>query len=129
MLFLSIAHDYFIWHYTRAFREIFSVWLNFLWFVGHFFSIPQLAKSWFSPFKRITEERRQGVSFEDIAGYVIINLFSRFVGAILRTVIILIGIFCLLGTITAGVLVYVLWIFLPVIIFGGLISGLGLLFA
>lgn len=129
MLFLSIAHDYFIWHYTRAFREIFTVWLNFLWFTVNFFSIPQLARSWFSPFKRITEQKRSGFNFDDIAGYIIINLFSRVVGAILRTILIGVGIVALLILITAGVLVYLTWIFLPIVILSGLALGVGLLFA
>lgn len=128
MLFPSIVQNYLLWHYTRAFGEMFHVWLNFLWFVLHFFSIPQLARSWFAPFKRITEPKRSGWSFEDLAGYVIINLFSRIVGALFRTVIIIIGLIVLTLVIALGVLVYLAWIFLPILVLGSIVTGIGLLF-
>lgn len=128
MLLLSITHDYFVWHYTRAFKELFGVWINLLWFVVHYFSITELLRSWFAPFKRITEERRRGFNFEDFAGYVIINILSRVVGAIIRTFILFAGLVSLVGTIAAGFLVYVVWIFLPVLILATLVAGISLLF-
>lgn len=129
MLFLSVLHDYFLWHYTHAFREIFHVWTNLLWFIIHFFSIPQLAKAWFAPFKRITEARRPGLNFEDLAGYIIINLLSRVVGAILRTFLIVLGMACLLGTVALGFVTYLVWIFLPLGIATSLVLGISFLFA
>lgn len=129
MLFLSIAHDYFLWHYSRAFKELFHVWLNLLWFVVHFFSIPQLAKSWFAPFKRIVEQKKPGFHFEDIAGYVIINLLSRVVGATLRTILIGIGMLVLLLLIAAGFLIFLSWVFLPIFVVAALTFGVGFLFA
>ena len=129
MLFLSIAHDYFLWHYSRAFKELFHVWLNFLWFTIHFFSIPQLLASWFSPFKRITEERQRAFSFEDIAGYIIINLLSRVVGAIMRSIIIVFGLAVLTGVILTGFLVQLIWVFVPMLLLGGLVFSIGMLFA
>jgi hypothetical protein len=127
MLFLSILHDYFLWHYTRAYKEIFHVWLNFLWFIVHFFSIPQLLRSWFAPFKRIVEERKKGFDFEDFVGSLIINLMSRIVGAIMRSILILLGLVFLSITFIAGVLVQLFWIFVPMILVGGLISSVSLL--
>lgn len=128
MFFASIIHDYFIWHYGRAWFELWGVWRNYMWFVVHFFSIPQLMRSWLSPFKRITENRGQKFSGEDIAAYIIINLLSRFVGAIARTAIILLGIIALMITIAVGFLIYTLWMILPIIIIGLLGMGLSLLF-
>lgn len=127
MLFLSIAHDYFLWHYRRAFGELFHVWLNFLWFTIHFFSIPQLLRSWFAPFKRITEPRRRGFNFEDIAGYVIINLMSRFVGFIIRGVILVVGFSVLLTLIITGALLHVLWVFVPLLLISGFVGSISLL--
>ncbi|MCD5381679.1 MAG: hypothetical protein LR008_03865, partial [Candidatus Pacebacteria bacterium] len=85
MLFLMIVHRYFIWHYSRAFLEIFHVWRSFLWFVAHFFSITQLIRSWFSPWKRVVEGRGNKWDLEDLAGFIIIGLMSRIIGFILRT--------------------------------------------
>lgn len=126
MLFLSIMHDYALWHYTRAFKELFHVWLNFLWFGIHYFSIPQLLKSWFSPFKRIVEERRRGVSFEDIAGYIVINLLSRMIGAVLRSFLIITGLLFVTIIIIIGALVHVLWVFIPLLLIAGLVGSISL---
>lgn len=128
MLFLPIAQDYFLWHYGRAFAEIFKVWMSFLWFTIHFFSIPQLLQSWFAPFKRITERRERGFNFEDWLGYIIINLMSRIVGAIMRTILLLTGFASLTIVIIIGVLTYIVWLALPFIIVGLLVSGVSLLF-
>jgi hypothetical protein len=128
MLFLSLVHDYFVWHYSRAYREVFSVWLNLMWFVIHFFSIPLLLRSWFAPFKRMTEERKRGLNFEDLVGYIVINLMSRIVGAILRLFLIVMGLLLLGVLVIAGLTVHVLWVFLPLLLVAGLVIGVSLLF-
>jgi hypothetical protein len=124
MLFLSIVHHYLLWHYTEAFLELFHVWLNFIWFVIRFFSIPQLMHSWFSPWKRITEKRTRKWDLEDIVGVIIIGLISRMIGFILRTVIIFIGLVCLFTLITGGFLIFTFWVVAPLVIF--LLIGLGI---
>ncbi|MCA9363291.1 hypothetical protein KC851_03145 [Candidatus Kaiserbacteria bacterium] len=127
MLFLSVMQNYLLWHYSRAWGEIFHVWFNFLWFTIHFFSIPQLARSWFAPWKRITEDRGDRWSFEDLAGYVIIGLLSRLVGFIIRTLVILIGLIALTLVIVGGAGFFVIWLTLPLSIIVLLVLGLVLL--
>jgi len=129
MLFLSIVHHYFYWHYTRALSEIFSVWKNFVWFVGHFFSLRQLASSWFSPWKRTVEGRGEKWNFEALASFIIINLLSRIVGAMIRTIIIILGTVSLLATLVGGVVVYAFWLLAPFVLIGLLGFGLTLLIA
>jgi len=118
MLFASIISDYFVWHYTKAWFLMWGVWRNFLWFVIHFFSLPQLMRSWFAPFKRITEERGERFNLEDLAGFVIIGLLSRLVGAIIRTVIIALGVVTLMLTVVGGFVTYLVWALVPFIILG-----------
>jgi len=127
MFFASIIHDYFVWHYTRAWWEMWGVWRNFILLVVHFFSIPQLAQSWFAPFKRMTQGRGKAFDFEDLASYVIINIISRIIGAIARTVIILFGIAALLITIVGGFVTYLFWMVAPFLIIGLLGAGISLL--
>lgn len=129
MLFISIAHHYLLWHYTTAFKEIRHVWKNFMWFVIHFFSLPQLLRSLFSPWKRITEERGQTLSFEDLAGFIIINLISRIIGILIRTCIILSGTTVLLLLSISLVLVYLFWLFAPALLLVFLYYGLVLIFS
>ncbi len=129
MVFSYVIKDYFAWHYLRAWKELFHVWLNFLWFVIHFFSIPELFQSLFAPWKRITEERKRGFSFEDLAAFVIINLLSRCIGAVLRATIIVAGLCVLTLTIIAGVVTYLFWLCAPLIIIGCFIFGISILFS
>ena len=128
MLFLSIVHHYFLWHYTRALLEIFHVWFNLIWFVVHFFSLPQLMRSWLAPWKRMTEGRGNKWSFEDLAAYVIINFLSRIIGALLRTTVIAAGLVALFLTVIGGALVYVVWLVAPLLIIVLLAGGVSLMF-
>jgi len=127
MLFISVAHNYLLWHYSRAFLEIFHIWLNFLWFIIHLFSIPQLLRSWIAPFKRITEERKPGFSLENIATVIIINIVSRLIGFFIRTIIMVLGVTVLGLVVAGGFLSYVLWLVAPVLIIGLTALGLALI--
>jgi hypothetical protein len=127
MLFAAIIRDYFVWHYTQAWFLLWGVWRNFLWFVIHFFSIPQLMRSWFAPFKRITERRGDKFDLEDLASYVIIGFLSRILGALIRTIIIMIGLTTLALTVIGGFAVYLLWALVPFLIIGILGMSISLL--
>jgi len=123
-----IIHDYFVWHYGRAWLEMWGLWRNYMWYVVHVFSLPQLMRSWLSPFKRISEGRGSKLSLEDFASYIIINILSRVVGAVARTAVICAGLVTLLVTVIVGFLIYAAWMILPFLIIGLLGAGLSLLF-
>jgi len=129
MLFVTIMHHYLLWHYTKAFSEIAHIAKNFLWFTVHFFSLSQLLRSFFSPWKRMTEDRGETLNFEDLAGFVIINLLSRIIGMILRTTIILSGVTVLLIVTIATILTYIFWIVAPAALLVFIILGITLLFS
>ena len=128
MLFIYILHHYFIWHYTNAFREILHIFSNLFWYVVNFFSLPQLTSSFFAPWKRITEKRGETFNFEDFASFIIVNLISRLIGMLFRTIIILIGIFALLLLCLCVVAIYLFWILAPLLMTGGLIYGIVFIF-
>lgn len=124
MLFLAILQHYLVWHYLEAYKEIFVVWRNMSWFVFHYFSLAQLTKTLFAPWKRITEEKRKSWDFEDFAGRVIVNLISRLIGAIMRLVVISVGLICLCLTLAAAAATYLLWFVAPLVIVASFIIGL-----
>lgn len=129
MLFTTILHHYLLWHYTTAFGEIWHVFKNFLWFTIHFFSLPELLRSFAAPWKRITEERGETLNFEDMASYVVINLFSRVVGMMIRSTIILCGLIALLLLCVLIIGTYIFWLFAPACLIVSLFYGLVFLFA
>ena len=127
MLFLSMVHHYLLWHYSRAFLEIFHVWFNLIWFVVHFFSIPQLLRSWFSPWKRIVEDKGKKWDFEDFFAKLVIGLMSRIVGIIMRTIVLFIGLVATLTIIFLGLATYAFWVAAPLVIISLFGFGLTLL--
>lgn len=129
MLFLSVVHHYLLWHYSRAFLEIFHVWLNLMWFIVHFFSLPQLLRSWLAPWRRMSEGRGNKWSFEDLAAFLIIGLLSRLIGFILRTCVIVAGLVALTLTVIGGFAVYLFWVVAPLAIIVLIGFGITLLFA
>ncbi len=119
--------DYLVWHYSRAFRDIGALWFNFAWFVTHFFSIPLLLRTLFSPWKRLSDEyERAGV--EKIAETFVFNLMSRVLGFIVRVIFLCIGLSILLALLIGFILFIGLWLFLPAVALFITIWGISLFF-
>lgn len=129
MLFISILHHYLLWHYQNALREILHVWRNLVWFTFNFFSISQLLRSYFQPWKRVTEGRGRTFKFEDLAGFIIINLISRMLGMLIRTSIIVAGLITLTLLVVGIILTYIFWLLAPILLVLSLYYGLVLMFS
>ncbi|MEN9920255.1 MAG: hypothetical protein RL538_148 [Candidatus Parcubacteria bacterium] len=127
MIFTNIISDYFRWHYSKAFKELFHVWINFLWFITHFFSLKELLISLFSPWRRMVEAKQEGWSFEGFLSYIIINILSRLVGFIMRSGVIVTGTICLLLIVALGLTTIALWVVLPVGSVIATLAGISLL--
>jgi len=127
MLFINLITDYFIWHYSRAVFELLHIWKNFIWYTIHLFSIQKLLKTWISPFKRITENRRRAWDFEDFIGSILIGLLSRIIGFFIRTVFIAVGLLFLTLVLILGLGIALTWIILPVVPITLIVFGLAVL--
>jgi hypothetical protein len=112
----SFIVSYFTWHYGRAFAEIWNTCTNYIWAVWHFFSVPLLFKTFFSPWRKLDVGYGRGLDIENFIGPFIVNSLMRLVGMILRAVIICIGLLGIVVVFLFGIAVTVVWIFLPVII-------------
>jgi hypothetical protein len=123
-----ILPAYLIWHYTTAFSDIVRLWVNYIWFLYNFFSIPLLAKTLFSPWQRISEHRRRaGFSFEDVAEVITVNTIMRLVGFIIRSIFILIGATAVLLVFWAGLILLLIWALLPILAPASIIHGFDIL--
>lgn len=123
MYFTFFLSQYSLWHYGKGVRDLLSNWWNFLWFAYNFFSIPLLMGTLFSPFERLSEEYKSGLDIGSLLGTLLVNTIMRFVGAVVRLFIILMGIFTLLVFSLVGLLVFVIWLALPFLIFGFMALG------
>lgn len=119
--------DFTVWYYSKALIDVLSVWFNFMWFITHFFSIPLLGKTLFSPWKRMTDDSK-AKTIENFFEALVMNIMSRIFGAIARLALITIGLCALcLGVIVLCV-VLVSWVFFPFLIVFSLFYGISLFF-
>lgn len=126
MALLLLARDYLVWHYSVAYVDMLHIWWNYLWFVDHLFSVPDVLRSWISPFRRLKEDNVNILKDpETFFGNLFVNIIMRMVGFVIRTALILIALIAFIAVFAAGAVFIVFWSALPVIIVHLLISGLG----
>lgn len=75
----------------------------------------------------MVEGRGNTWDLEDLASFIIIGLISRLIGAILRTIIIAIGLVSLTITFVGGFVVYAFWIVAPAVLIGLVVAGVTLI--
>lgn len=124
---ISLVCSYFKWHYTIGFVDLFGLIRNFLWFFYHFFSIPVLTRTLFSPWERQGERYKKGFDVEGIFETFIINFIMRVVGFVIRSIVIVAGLAVLITVFSLGVIAVVIWPLIPVGVVILFVSGLRLL--
>lgn len=85
--------------------------------------MPELLRSWISPWKRMTEERTKAWDVEEFLGSIVINIISRIIGFLMRTVVLIIGTISLTVMLVGGVLVFLVWTVAPALIIFLIILG------
>lgn len=83
-----------------------------------YFSIDLLARSWFAPFRQISAGKVQG-SLEAHWRAFVDRMISRFIGAFMRTILIVAGVISVLVFSFASLIVVALWALLPFAPFAG----------
>ena len=89
---MRFAKKYFLWHYGGALCDMWEIEKNFLWFSYHFFSLPLLAKTFFSPIYRIREENSRGFDIGALLSDFIITSIMRLAGMIVRIPLLIAGV-------------------------------------
>ena len=116
--------SYVFWHYGKAPKKFFQIWGNFFsFFFYHIFPVPTLFKTLFMPWKKTGEKvLTRGFDPKIIIQNFAYDMVSRFVGFLVRIIIIAVAlvaeIFCLL----AGSIFFVFWFFWPIILVYSAIS-------
>ncbi len=116
MSFLYLIPFYAKWHYIEGFRDLSHNWKSFIFFILHFFSLGLLVRTWFAPFRRLNEAYKREFDAEVFFETLVANTLMRMVGFVLRTVVILIGLFVLLLTVVFGPVAFVLWALAPLVV-------------
>ena len=116
------------WHFWEVPKEIVAGWKNFLLFNLESFSIVLLVKTLFSYWHKYSWSYGRGFDFKVYLEAALSNLISRIIGAIIRIILIVIGIVSELFIFFAGLIILLAWLLLPFIIIVGIVFGFSLAF-
>ncbi len=112
------------WHYAGALQGIYFKWKEILRFNLDYFSIPFLVKTIFAPWRRYKFSFGKGFNIGKVAEVVVFNTFSRLVGAVVRTMVIITGLITHFLILFFGIFITLCWLLLPLIILFGLLISL-----
>ena len=120
----NIFLKFLVWHFYDTPKGILKAFKNFLVFNFKFFSIGLLAKTFFSHWRRYRESYGRGLDIKRYFEAFTTNMISRILGAIVRTVVIVIGLVVEVFIFFGGIIIFLTWIFLPILLLFGLYFGL-----
>ncbi|MEI7424613.1 MAG: hypothetical protein WCK10_00635 [Candidatus Staskawiczbacteria bacterium] len=109
------------WHFLEVPNFLLGVWKNYILFALNYFSVPLLLKSLFSPWHRYRWNYPRGFDIGEFFTTLISNTFSRFLGALMRIILIIVGLIFQIFVILFGSIIFLLWVFIPFIVIAGLI--------
>ena len=104
------------WYLFDKPKVLIKAWFNYLRFYLKFFSIIVLLKTLFAPWRRYEWVRQtRGFNPKEALKIHFSNLISRILGAIVRSVMIFIGLLAELVVFFIGIGVIITWFILPII--------------
>ena len=124
----NLILDFFVWFAKEVPLALLKAWRNTLWFAFHYFSLPVLVATLFSPWRRYSWSYKGGFSIGGYLEALASNFFSRAIGASMRLPIIAAGLIAVLLVFCAGTVVFVSWFLLPLIILLSFFHGFRILF-
>lgn len=127
-MFLAFLGRYFVWHYTTGLLDCLRLLADFLWFVYHFFSVPVIVRTLFTPWHRLGESYRRGFDPGRVLETFIVNTLMRIFGFVVRVFFLLATFLALFTTFFFGLFITFSFFLAPFIILGSFILGFYLLF-
>lgn len=128
MNFLRLLTHYLYWHYVLSWVDFWRNSGNLLWFLYNFFSLGELTRHLFAPWRRLGEGYPTVFDLSAFFTALVVNTIMRIVGFIARTAMIVIGSAVLVLASLVTVLAALVWLILPLIIIGLWLLGLKLFF-
>jgi len=120
----NIFIQYLVWYFYDQPRKILKTWKGFLLFNLEYFSVFLLLKTFFSLWRQYKWFYPRGLDIPKYLETFFSNIISRVLGAILRTFIILAGIFFEILILIIGFLIFVGWLVLPALLISVLFFGI-----
>lgn len=112
---------WFFWQFYEMPKFLLGVWKNYIFFALNYFSLPILLKSLFSPWRKYRWNYPKWFNIGEFFSTLISNMFSRLLGALMRVVLIVIGILFQIFVIFAGLIIFLAWVLVPFAVIAGFI--------
>ena len=112
----NIIISWLVWHFYEMPKFLFLVWKNYIAFGADFFSIPLLIETFFSPWRRYKSKYPKTFNVGEFFGALIYNIFSRIVGVVGRSILIILGILTLIFILFCGFIIILFWLLIPFIL-------------
>lgn len=119
MLFVSLLR----WWYSDGWRRRARIVSTQIDGVIDYFSIDLLARTLFSPYRQISAGKVDGPLGVQLRAFAD-RLISRLIGAMIRTILLIMGVIAIAAQVIFGVVILVLWAFVPVLPVVGVILTL-----
>ena len=105
---------YLIWHYSSGLQGFLKIWGNYLAFFAHYFSLGLLLKTLISPWHRdVTLTNWRGFHPLLTLQKFVNNIFSRFMGMLVRIFVIIFALIIEILTLLFGIVIFIGWLFVP----------------
>ncbi|MDD5098208.1 MAG: hypothetical protein PHD31_00575 [Candidatus Pacebacteria bacterium] len=121
---MNILTKYLYWQFIISPKKVLVIARNYLLFGSEFFSIKETIKSLFSPWKMITWSYGRGVDIGKYFEAFISNIFTRIIGFIMRTMLIIAFIVYELIIFISGIVAFIFILIYPFLALLGIIYGL-----
>lgn len=125
---LELFINYTKWHYTQAIISLFILAREFIRFFVNMFSIPLFIRSLFLPILNIPVNINTKEEIGDIFATFVAGIIVRALGAFVRLMLIILGIFFIILTIVSFSFIFILWLVVPLFFLGILITFIFLIF-
>lgn len=112
----GILAGWLVWHFYEMPRLLFLVWNNFISFGAEFFSVPILISTLFSPWRRYKWRYPRGFNIGGYFETFVSNMFSRIVGAVCRSVLVVVGLLAMVFIFVLGSIAILFWFLAPFIL-------------
>lgn len=113
---LTFFYTYANWHYTQGFMTLLTHGKHFLLFLWYFFSIPDLLKTLFAPWRRLQESYGDGYDLQEKFAAFTVNTIMRFIGMIVRLAVIAFGVILHIIAGKLLLLIFLFWLLLPAVV-------------
>jgi len=128
MMSQNILFLYLEWQFLDVPKDILRGWKNCLRFNLNHWSVSLLFKTLFSYWRRYQYSYGRGFNLGRYFEAFSFNMISRILGAIMRSVLIIIGLLTEIFVVLVGIIVFLGWLILPFLLLGGIYYGFKILF-